>query len=188
MILAIDPSGNFSEGKGISGWVMLCPETRNIVKFGAIDASTSSSDIEHWNKHVDLIKNLHKQYTLTTVSIEDYMLYINKAASQVNSRFETVKLIGIIQYICALNNIPLEFQTAVAVKRRWKNFLLEEKGYIAIKKYKHTNGNTYEMVYINGHKVNDHIVDALRHAVHYLVFKYKGGRNEDLPQKRPFTD
>ena len=32
--------------------------------------------------------------------MEDYMLYPNKAKSQVNSRMETPKLIGVIQLNC----------------------------------------------------------------------------------------
>lgn len=184
MILAIDPSGNFTEGKGISGWVLLCPQTKNIVKFGAIDASTSGSQFEHWDKHMDLIKNLHAQYELTAVVLEDYILYADKAGSQVNSRFETIKLIGIIEYICKLWRIPVELQTAVSVKRRWKNFLLAEKGFIEIKPYMHKSGKEYEFVYVNGFKVNDHIVDALRHAVHYMVFRVKGDDYEDLSKRR----
>lgn len=184
MILGIDPSGNFTEGKGISGWVLLCPITKNIVKFGAIDASTSGSQFEHWDRHIDLIRNLHKEYGLTAVVLEDYILYADKAGSQVNSRFETVKLIGIIEYICKVWGVSVELQTAVSVKRRWKNFLLVEKGFLEIKPYKHKNGNEYEFTYINGFKANDHTVDALRHAVHYLVFRVKGDENEDISKRR----
>lgn len=186
MILAIDPSGNFTEGKGVSGWVMLCPETKNIVKFGVIDASTSASQIEHWHKHVDLIMNLNKQYGLTVLALEDYILYASKADSQINSRFETIKLIGILEYASAQAQLPVEFQTAVAVKRRWKDFLLVEKGFLETKPYIHRNGNTYSVCYINGFKVSDHVVDALRHAVHYYTFrcKPKGGVYEDIQEER----
>lgn len=178
MILAIDPSGNFNEGKGISGWLLLCEETDNIVKFGAIDASTSLSDFDHWNKHINLIENLNKEYKGLIVVLEDYILYENKASSQINSRFETIKLIGIIQFYCKMNNIPLFFQTAVSVKRRWKNFLLEKKGYITLNVYKKET-TSYEIVYINGFKVNNHVVDALRHAVHFKHFHIVKGDDKD---------
>lgn len=178
MILAVDPSGNFNEGKGITGWLMLCEETDNIVKFGAIDASTSLSAFEHWDKHIDLIKNLNNDFKGLIVVIEDYILYENKASSQVNSRFETIKLIGIIEYFCKQNNIPLYFQTAVSVKRRWKNFLLEKKGYVKLQIYKKET-TSYETVYINGYKVNNHVVDALRHAVHFKHFHIKRGGEPD---------
>ena len=178
MILAIDPSGNFNEGKGISGWLLMTADTGRIIKFGAIDASTSLSDSEHWEKHANLIENLHKEFPGLEIVLEDFMLYASKASSQINSRFETVKLIGIIQHLCFKLDIPLHFQTAVSVKRRWKNFLLEKKGFIELKDYA-KGDKTYTMIYINGHKVNDHVVDACRHAVHYYYF-HKGGKNEDI--------
>ncbi len=178
MILAIDPSGNFNEGKGISGWLVIDDKTGQIVKFGAIDASTSLKAEEHWEKHTNLIGNLNQSTEDLTVVIEDFILYESKAASQINSRFETIKLIGIIQMYCYLNEIPLHFQTAVSVKRRWKNFLLVKKGYLETKDYS-KGKRVYEMFYINGHKVNDHVLDALRHAVHFYYFQ-KGGANENI--------
>ena len=37
-ILALDPSGNFKEGKGITGWCLLDTQTKKIAKFGYISA------------------------------------------------------------------------------------------------------------------------------------------------------
>lgn len=172
MILAIDPSGNFNEGKGISGWSLIYEENGKIVKFGAIDASTCLSAEEHWHNHVDLIDNLYKEFPDLVIVIEDFILYASKASSQINSRFETVKLIGIIQYHCSVKEIPMHFQTAVSVKRRWKNHLLVKKGFIETKEYK-KGDKTYEMTYINGYKVNDHVIDSVRHGVHFYYFQSK---------------
>lgn len=172
MILAIDPSGNFNEGKGITGWTLLSEDNGAIVKFGAIDASTCLTAEEHWTNHINLIKGITEEYDSVYVVIEDFILYASKASSQINSRFETVKLIGIIQLYCWTEKIPLHFQTAVSVKRRWKNFLLEKKGFIEIKKY-NKGKKTYEMCYINGYKVNDHVIDSLRHGVHFYYFQTK---------------
>ena len=169
MILSIDPAGTFDEGKGISGWSLLSIDNGNIVKFGAIDASTSLSPGEHWEKHLTLIENILEEFPDTVLVLEDFILYASKAASQINSRFETVKLIGIIQQFAYQKEIPIYFQTAVSVKRRWKNFLLEKKGFITIQKYAKGN-TTYDMCYINGFKVNDHVLDSLRHAVHFYYF------------------
>lgn len=177
MILAIDPSGNFNEGKGISGWVLIAPDSGNIVKFGAIDASTSLKQEEHWQKHVELIEGINKEYEIDSIVIEDFILYASKASSQINSRFETVKLIGILQYHAFRNNLPIHFQTAVSVKRRWKNHLLKKKGFITTKEYL-KGKKSYEMCYINGYKVNDHVIDALRHGVHFYYFHIKKGENE----------
>lgn len=174
MILALDPSGNFHEGKGITGWCLIKEDIRKIIKFGAIDASTSYNDSDHWRKHVDLVLNLHEANPDLVVIIEDFMLYASQAANQINSRFETVKLIGIIQYICDQHNIPYHMQTATSVKRRWKDFLLEEKGYIKQETmYRTVAGEKvpYKNTYVNGVKVNDHVVDSIRHGVHYLTFR-----------------
>lgn len=172
MILAIDPSGNFNEGKGISGWTMLDRNTGKIVKVGSIDASTSLSMEEHWKKHLDLIDQIYWSHPELVIVIEDYMLYATKADTQIGSRFETPKLIGLIQYHCYLKGIPIHLQTATSVKRRWKNFLLEKKGFLVLKSYK-KGAKVYEMVYINDYKVNDHIVDSVRHAVHFYHFHGK---------------
>ena len=50
--------------------------------------------------------------------------------------------------------------------------------------YKKEN-TSYEIVYISGFKVNNHIVDALRHAVHFKHFHIvKGGEtNESLQEE-----
>ena len=182
MILAIDPSGNFNEGKGITGWILMKEDTGKVIKFGAIDASTSICAEEHWHKHVNLLLSLQETYKNITVVCEDYMLYADKAATQINSRMETPKLIGILQYVCYMNHMPLHLQTAVSVKRRWKNFLLEKKGFIILKTYtKVVRGvsQEYELTYIGEYKVNDHVIDALRHAVHYYTFQCKD--KEGLP-------
>lgn len=170
MILAIDPSGNFDEGKGITGWVLLDTQTNRIAKFGALDASTCLCAEAHWKRHLDLIDGLYAIYgSRLRVVLEDFMLYAHKAESQINSRFETPKLIGLIQYHCWSRNIPIVFQTATSVMRRWKNFMLEKRGYITIKNI--TKGDKiYEATYIKDYKINEHVVDALRHAVHYYTF------------------
>lgn len=177
MILAIDPSGNFNEGKGITGWVALNEKTGEIFRFGSLDAGTCLSMEEHWQRHLDLIDQYIKYNNDLTIIIEDYMLYANKAMTQVNSRFETPKLIGVIQHYCYQRGVTLHFQTAVTVQRRWKNFLLERKGFLTIKEYV-KNGKTYEMTYIGTFKVNDHIVDALKHAVHFYFFHVQGGKSD----------
>lgn len=176
MLLAIDPSGNFNEGKGITGWVAFDERTGKIFRYGSLDAGTCLSMEEHWQRHLDLIDQYIKYNPNNLkVIIEDYMLYANKAMTQVNSRFETPKLIGVIQHHCHKRGVELHFQTSVTVQRRWKGFLLEKKGYLTIQKHI-KNGKEYEWTYIGDYKVNDHIVDALRHAVHFYFF-HAGGKD-----------
>ena len=169
-VLAIDPSGNFNEGLGITGWVLHHVDTDKTVKYGAIDASQSIQMEEHWEAHLTLIKSMHDENPNLVVVCEDYMLYANKATSQINSRMETPKLIGVIQMYCWQNNIPLFFQTAASVKRRWKEFVLVKHGYLEQKEV--ANGK-YLHYYIRGNKINNHVVDALRHAIHFTKFKIK---------------
>lgn len=172
MILAIDPSGNFHEGKGITGWTLLDESTGKILRVGSIDASTCLDMESHWKKHLQLVDEMFWASPDLVVIVEDYMLYATKLETQIGSRMETPKLIGVLQYHCYTKGIPIYLQTAVSVKRRWKNFLLAKKGFIEVKPYK-KGTKTYEMVYINGFKVNDHIVDSVRHAVHFYHFQSK---------------
>jgi len=185
MILSFDPSGNFNEGKGITGYALLDEATGKFTAYGEIDASEVLSAEEHWAKHLNLIDSLHFTSTELTVVCEDYMLYANRAASQINSRFETPKLIGLMQYHCWKSGIPFYLQTAVSVKRRWPNYLLEKKTYLTTKSYQ-KGDKTYEVCYIDDKKIVDHIVDAIRHAVHFYTFHVRNESPEDLPsQSRP---
>jgi hypothetical protein len=188
MILGIDPSGNFNEGKGTTGWCLLIPGTNKIIKTGDIKAKDFDSANEYWQAHVDLIKNFNKsKFFLSeyndldaeepinktlygpgiTVSMEDYLLYSNKSRTQVNSKFETIQLIGIIKHNCWLNNIKLKMRNAGQVKKRWSNKILRHKEYIV----KYSNGHA---TYINpSEQINRHILDSIRHAVHYDVLESK---------------
>lgn len=159
-ILAIDPSGNFNEGKGTTGWCLYDTVTNKIAKFGAIKASQYKSSLEYWDAHIKLIDDM-AGYALTVV-IEDYLLYSNKAQSQIRSRFETPKLIGVLQYELYLRNISVVFQNASLVKTRWSDEILEHKGLI------HKTGKYYT---ISGIQLSEHCRDAIRHAKHYATFR-----------------
>lgn len=166
-ILGLDPSGNFYEGKGTTGWCVFNTTDNKIIKAGSISAKDFKSQEEYWFAHIDLITDmLKKRKKKLIVVMEDYMLYANKAKSQVNSRMETSKLIGVIQLHCYSKDIPYVMQTASEVKKRWTNNILHYKGYI--KKYK-------KGYVIPGTKtkIDRHCLDSIRHAVHYATFKNK---------------
>ena len=165
-ILALDPSGAFEEGKGTTGWCML-KDDRTFVNIDHISAKDFATDMDYWKAHIDLIRIHHNVYENNmVVVIEDYLLYATEALSQINSRFETVQLIGVIRYFCSQNNITLVIQQASQVKSRWANTILEHKGFIVKK------GRSF---YIPGttHIINRHELDAVRHAMHYATFKNK---------------
>ena len=165
-ILAIDPSGNWYEGKGTTGFCFIKTGVRDIT-FESICASSYNSQNAYWTAHLDIIQKWYKQSGKSFIVVmEDYILYANKAESQINSHMETSKLIGVIQHYCFQKNIPLYTEPAAAVKKRWNNSILEYRGYI-----KRAGSNGWRTQ--NGVLVNRHCLDALRHAVHYDTFKNK---------------
>ena len=90
-ILAIDPSGNFTEGKGTTGWSLL-DENLKIITCGQKLAIEYTKKEEYWKDILALITELKPDILV----VEDFLLYASKSNSQINSRFETPKLIGII--------------------------------------------------------------------------------------------
>lgn len=170
-IIALDPSGSYYEGKGTTGYsVFYAPENRFIDK-GVIHAKDFNCAEAYWDNHLKLLNKIlfsqrgkrKNKPQRTIVVIEDYLLYANKAESQINSRMETSKLIGIIQHWCYKNDIVYNMQTAALVKQRWTDEILWYKGYLK------KNGSRYE--------VCEHTRDSMRHAVHYATFKNGDEKN-----------
>lgn len=164
-ILAFDPSGNYNEGKGTTGYCIFDISKNAIIRVGYLTANDFSSMESYWNEHITLLLNVVKEYGNVLVVIEDYLLYAHKKDNQINSRFETPKLIGVLQYTCSINNIDYIMQTASSVKTRWTDDILVYKGYVT------KSGNGLRL--LNGQTINRHIKDAIRHAVHASTFKLK---------------
>jgi len=159
-ILAIDPSGSFNEGKGTTGWCCFDALENNIYAAESISAKNYSTMEEYWMNIENMVESFVN--TSTVVVIEDYLLYGSKAENQINSRMETSKLIGILQYWCWRFDVPCILQPASEVKTRWADPILTYKGYLN-----------------KSMKIDRHAKDALRHAVHYATFKNgKGKQNE----------
>lgn len=164
-ILGIDPSGNFYEGKGTTGWCLFSCERDEVVSIGAISAKVYQSQEAYWGAHLNLIYNLQKTYKdKLGIAIEDYLLYANTAHSQINSRMETPQLIGVVKYYCYSARQEYTIHRAVDVMKRWADSILEYKGYI--NKMKH--GYTTHCV---RRQLCDHELDAIRHAVHCAAFE-----------------
>lgn len=157
ILLAIDPSGNFNEGKGTTGWALLTDQ-KEILSCGQVLAKNYSNKFEYWETVLNLITHLQ----VDIVVIEDFLLYETKSKSQINSRFETPKLIGLLEYHCNKNCIKYTLQRAVDVKKRWTDDILTTKGYIQ------KVNNRY---YAGGVLTSDHMRDAIRHGIHYITFK-----------------
>lgn len=170
-MLAIDPSGNFHEGKGTTGWVLMNYKSK-LITTGFISASKFECPEEYWNEILKLIElNANKYGDELIVVIEDYLLYETKATAQVNSRMETCRLLGTIQWFCWINNIPYSLQPASAVKHRWSDeVLLKEQIFYKDSDGLHHTDTGWKFTII-------HIRDAFRHAIHYITC-----RNEEKPK------
>lgn len=175
-ILAIDPSGNFNEGHGTTGWVLL-DHNENLIEKGFIAAKHYKCPEEYWNAHKNLIEHFYKKHRHEIIIVmEEYVLYRERSNSQTNSKMETCRLIGLLQWYCWSINQPYSMQLAVSVKDRWSNELLlrEHIFYKDKGKMIHTQ---------SGIPLNSpHIRDAFRHAIHYAVI-----RNKDNPKPQSYN-
>lgn len=164
-ILAIDPSGNFNEGHGTTGWSLIDYNT-NLIECDYISAIGYDCSEEYWNAHVELITKFSQKYhKKLMVVIEDYKLYQNRSQSQINSKMETCRLIGLLQWHCWKLGQPYTLQMATQVKNRWSDKVLF----------------TDNIIYREGNKIIHnpskkpitlcHIRDSFRHAMHYATFK-----------------
>lgn len=167
VILALDPSGSFYEGKGTTGYCIYDTRTHKFINCGSLFAKNYQCAEAYWNAVLRLIQHTKSIYPKTIVVCEDYLLYANKLKDQINSRMETSKLIGCIQHTCFIKNIPYYMQTASEVKKRWSNEILEYKQFIVKKGrgYIPTSGDITTYTH--------HTLDAIRHAIHYAYFRNK---------------
>ena len=166
-VLALDPSGNYNEGRGTTGWCLFDCTAMRVAQWGFIDARKYKSMESYWDAHIALIEKYTSRHPKSFgIVIEDYLLYGTKAADQIHSHMETPKLIGVLQYWCFKHNTAYHMQPASLVKSRWTNEILNYKAYI--RKYK----TGYKIPHLAG-ELNRHCLDSIRHAVHYATFSNK---------------
>lgn len=173
-ILAFDPSGNFNEGKGTTGWVLMNAKEELLAR-GYISAEDYHCAEEYWNAHLDLIRHNHKKYgSNLIVVIEDYILYRNRSQNQTNSKMETCRLIGVMQYVCWKLKQDYSMQLAATVKDRWSDELLLREHII----YRHRSN----LIHTDSNLSLGlgHTRDAFRHALHFAVCK-----NKETYRKKP---
>ncbi|HLO12790.1 MAG TPA: hypothetical protein VK190_11310 [Pseudoneobacillus sp.] len=158
IILALDPSGNFHEGKGTTGYAIAVNGQPS--KVGRVSASDYKSAPEYWYAHMELINQVEPNQLV----FEGYRLYNHKgmsAATQANSILETPQLIGYLTMIAFLNQLPLKIQFAKDVKTRWSDDVLINKS-ILVKNGKHLLFKSSPTV--------THERDALRHLMHFIRY------------------
>jgi len=164
-VLALDPSGSYHEGKGTTGWSVYNCLDKNIIHGGSIPAASFNFMEAYWDEHIRIIASFDTKYHKKfVVVIEDYLLYANKAESQINSHMETCKLIGVIQHYCWTHQIPYVMQCASEVKLRWSNEILLYKKIVSRKEKKY-------YIPVNKKPIDRHCLDSIRHGIHYATFK-----------------
>lgn len=151
-ILAIDPSGNYAEGQGTTGWVLYNTKDQKITRHGILQAKDFASAEHFWLGQVTLILELNTFTEDMAIVIEDYLLYADKATAQTNSRMETCRLLGVLQVYCMQHDLPYFFQRAVDIKTRWSDKVLRSL-----------------KLYPKG--LCKHEMDAYRHALHFDLTK-----------------
>lgn len=166
-ILALDPSGNWEEGKGTTGFVIM-DWNENLIQRGYIAAADYKCPEEYWQAHIDLLFANYKRYKGDLiVVIEDYVLYRDRSLDQTNSKMETCRLLGILQWQCYKLHQPYTMQLAASVKQRWADDLLIREGILRREggKLIHSKSNLSLSLI--------HTRDAFRHAIHYAVCRNK---------------
>jgi hypothetical protein len=157
-VLCFDPSGNFEEGSGTTGWALFIDD--KLLRFGDVAAKNFSTIEWYWNGVISIIE----AYEPDEVVIEDYRLFGHKAKEQSWSALETPQLIGAMRYHCWDEKIPVIFQSPKD-KIRVADPQLERLGVIEKK------GNSYFCLDM---KTNLHQRDAIRHGVFY--HRYRKGK------------
>lgn len=82
-----------------------------------IDLVLSSEVV--WERRFDGLSYLMNFIPYDVIICEDFRLYKTKATAQINSRFPSSQLIGVIEYLAWERNLPVVFQLA-AVRGRVK--------------------------------------------------------------------
>lgn len=147
----LDPSGNFSEGKGTTGWATFV--NGQVARFGEVKASDYASQEEYWYVVARIVTGANADL----IGCESYRLFGHKAQSQVQSAMETCQLIGYLRMVAYHRNIPFVMQDP-SQKVRVNDENLTREGVFE------KRGNNY---YFEGKLTNLHMRDAIRHGIHY---------------------
>ena len=159
VVLAIDPSGNFDEGKGHTG-LAWCFDAWEGVNVHSINAKNFTKRVDYWRavvKYIDDLRAKQDAGNQVHLVIEKYVTRSNGFTTGKVS--ETAMLIGVIIYTCERYGIPYTMQSPSQAKTRYSDELLC-KIFPALEK----RGTRY---YLGGICTNDHERDALRHLAFY---------------------
>lgn len=164
--IAIDPSGNFEEGKGHTGIAIIDDADWENVKVLSISAKDFPSRHAYWWGILHTIGH-NSKFGETQVVIESYVTRMN--GFTIGKQSETAMLIGVIVYRCEQLEIPYIFQAPSAAKSRFKDELLP-KYYPKLVLDTSTGKNRY---LYDGKLISDHIRDAMKHLLYFKRYKEK---------------
>lgn len=157
-VLSFDPSGNYNEGKGTTGYAIR-DDGHLPYKLGDIRSTDYNSRQAYWAAHRDLIEQTFPDVLV----VESYRLFGNKAKEQSGSSLETPQLIGYLEMVAYDYNIPVVYQDP-STKSRHKDEILVNTGLIEKK------GNKF---FYKGEMTNLHQRDALRHDLYFYKYNKK---------------
>ena len=160
--LAIDPSGNFSEGKGHTGIAGLTDNKWDTVFTKSVNAADYDTRFEYWTAIKKVIQDYVIERTPIQVVIESYVVRANGFTT--GKMPETAMLIGVLVYFCEMHNIPVYFQSPSQAKTRFRDDLLPTY----LSQMTVTDKNRY---YLGKKLTNDHERDALKHLLYFKRYK-----------------
>lgn len=159
--LAIDPSGNFIEGKGHTGIASMKNGNWDTVSVSSINAKDYETRFKYWTAVKKVIQNYILEGEQLQVVIENYVVRANGFTT--GKMPETAMLIGVLVYFCEMHNIPVYFQSPATAKTRFKDELIPT--YVPNMK---VVGNKY---YLGTKLTNDHERDALKHLLYFKRYR-----------------
>ena len=160
--IAIDPSGNFEDGKGHTGIASMSNSDWNTVCTKSVNAKDYDDRYSYWTAVKQIIQDIYASGEKLQVVMESYVTRMN--GFTVGKMPETAMLIGVLVYFCEQCNIPYYFQNPSQAKTRFKDELLPK--YIPNLELRDNHRH-----YLNGKVINDHERDAIKHLLFFKRYK-----------------
>lgn len=171
-ILSIDPSGNFIQGKGETGYCFfnLVNNKFELIERGTIRAKDFDNQFEYWREILDLLDILDK--VLDHVILEDYRGYVSSNKNNVNTGnlFETARLLGLLTFALRFQKTPYTMQMASYLGKNYSDENMVKLGYF----YQRLSNNGSKTYKQGGKRINEHERMAFRHFVRWVdkIYKY----------------
>lgn len=164
MVVAIDPSGSFNEGKGKTG-IAVCDDI--FLPINPIVRSIEAKDYPTRHAYWNAILNYVLAVRPDVVVIESFVTRAN--GFLIGKMPETPMFIGVLVWELEKFGIPYVFQSPSQAKTRFKDDYLG-KYLLDYEVHDTSRGKLY---YLNGKLTNDHIRDAIKHLLYYKKYNIR---------------